>query len=437
MLFDGEVACVKVGGQAFQGFRFFADFREGEGGRLGVAGDGQPDLVVFVGVHRAGAGAANVRYARKRGFRPVFRRVVNGEAGFDVFEGFQDEVVFGPGATGERGVFVRGEKRGEFAFARHPVVVVGDEVAAGGVGFVAERPVFTRGDDQPVAHHAFFGGIGHVDFLQFAVFQALVEFVGVDVDGAADEVAFVAGGVVVYGADDYVVRLALIDDFGLVERGTARPQAGFARVAGVGQAACAEVGLDIDVVFVYPTHGAFGGGAVVAVFDECAFFQVVFAGFVGIRAAGGEADEAMAVVGAQAVGAVPDPGGVFGLVERVEVEDVVPLRVGFLVFVQRGAAPDAARVFVVLPVVVVVVAALADVGDFFLGVEDGEDVGFGLFEVGAGGQRFFGNGVLGAYPLQGAFAFDVFQPEVRVLGVCHGSARLDKEEGEGQFFHVF
>ena len=145
----------------------------------------------------------------------------------------------------------------------------------------------------------------------------------------------------------------------------------------------------------------------------------------------------MAVVRAQALGAVPDPGGVFGLVEGIEVEDVVPLRVGFLVFVQRGAAPDAARVFVVLPVVVVVVAALADVGDFFLGVEDGEDVGFGLFEVGAGGQRFFGDGVLFADPLQGFVAVDVFEPEVRVLGVCHGGARLDEEEGEGQFFHVF
>ena len=327
-------------------------------------------------------------------------------------------------------MFVRGEERGQFAFARHPVGVVGDEVAAGGVGFVADRPVFARGDDEPVAHYAFFGGIGDVDFDEFAVFQALVEFVGVEVDGARDEVAFVAGGVVVHGADDHVVRLALVDDFGLVERGTARPQAGFARVAGAGHAALAEVGLDIDVVFVYPAHRAFGFGAVEAVFDEFAFFQVVFAGFVGIRAAVGEADEAMAVVGTQALGAMPNPGGVFRFVERVEVEDDVPLGFCLAVFLQGGAAPEAARVFLVLPVVVVV-AALADVGDFFLGIEDGEDVGFGLFEVGAGGQRFFGDGVLFAHPLQGAFAFDVFQPEVRVLGVCHGGARLDKEEGEG------
>ena len=151
-------------------------------------------------------------------------------------------------------MFVRGEERGQFAFARHPVVVVGDEVATGGIGFVADCPVFTRGDDEPVAHYAFFGGIGDVDFDEFAVFQALVEFVGVEVDGARDEVAFVAGGVVVYGADDHVFGFALVDDFGLVERGTARPQAGFARVAGAGHAALAEVGLDVDVVFVYPAH---------------------------------------------------------------------------------------------------------------------------------------------------------------------------------------
>ena len=143
----------------------------------------------------------------------------------------------------------------------------------------------------------------------------------------------------------------------------------------------------------------------------------------------------MAVVRAQAVGAVPHPGGVFRFVERVEVKDDVPLGVGLLVFVQGGAAPEAARVFVVLPVVVVVIAAFADVGDFFLGIEDGEDVGLGLFECGAGGQCFFGDGVLFADPLQGAFAVDVFQPEVGVLGVCHGGARLDEEEGE-EFFHM-
>ena len=136
----------------------------------------------------------------------------------------------------------------------------------------------------------------------------------------------------------------------------------------------------------------------------------------------------MAIVGAQALGAVPNPGGVFGLVERVEVEDDVPLRVGLFVFVQRGAPPDAARVFVVLPVVVVVVAALAGVGDFFLGIEDGKDVRFALFEFGAVSKGFFGDGVLFAYPLQGFFAVDVFEPEVGVLGVGHGGTRLDEGE---------
>ena len=77
----------------------------------------------------------------------------------------------------------------------------------------------------------------------------------------------------------------------------------------------------------------------------------------------------------------------------------------------------------------------ASVGDFFLGIEDGEDVRLGLFEFGAVGEGFFGDGVLFAYPLQGFIAVDGFEPEVGVLGVGHGSTRLDEEEGE-EFFHM-
>ena len=314
VLFDGESARVKVGGQGFQGFGRLlgaGEVGEREGGRLGVTAGGEPDLVAFVGIDGSGAGGADVGYAREFALRPVVGRVVNGKVGFDVFEGFQDEVVFGPGAARERGVRVRGEERGQFAFARHPVVVFGDEVAARRPGFVADGPVFARADDEPVAHHAFFGGIGDVNFHQFAVGQALVEFVVVEVDDAHDVIAFVAGGAVVVSDDAHIAVFAPVNEFGLLQRGAACPQAGFARVAGAAHTVFAKVGLDKDVVFVYPAHGAFGGGAVVAVFDEFAFFEVVFAGFVGVGAAVGEADEAAAVVGAQALGAVPDPGGVF------------------------------------------------------------------------------------------------------------------------------
>ena len=109
--------------------------------------------------------------------------------------------------------------------------------------------------------------------------------------------------------------------------------------------------------------------------------------------------------------------------------------IGLFVFVEGGAPPDAARVLVVLPVVVVVVAAFARVGDFFFGIKHGEDVRFHLFESGVLGECFFGGGVLFAYPLQGAFAVDIFEPEVRVLRGCHEGVRLEEGEEE-DFFHA-
>ena len=225
-----------------------------ESGRQGVVVRGQPQVVVFVGVHGGDAGGAVRRYAFQRFFCPVFGGIQNDEAGFHVFEFVQDEVVFGPGDARKRGVRVGGEERDGFAFARLPVGVVGDEVAAGRVGFAVQCPVFAQGDVEPVAIDAFVGGVGDVDFVQCAVRCAFVEFVVVEVDNAADEVAVVAGGVVVGGGDEHVVFFATIDGFGVGKRCAALPQAGFARVAGGGHAARAEVGLHEDVVFVYPAH---------------------------------------------------------------------------------------------------------------------------------------------------------------------------------------
>src|SRR3546814_3695081 len=77
-----------------------------------------------------------------------------------------------------------------------------------------------------------------------------------------------------------------------------------------------------------------------------------------------------------------------------------PLRLVLAVFLERGAAPDAALVLRVLPEVVVVLAALADVGDLGVGIEHGEDVGLELVEARRAGQFGFGAGVLLAHPGQ-------------------------------------
>src|SRR3546814_13576880 len=93
------------------------------------------------------------------------------------------------------------------------------------------------------------------------------------------------------------------------------------------------------------------------------------------------------------------------------------------VFLERGAAPDAALVLRVLPEVVVVLAALADVGDLGVGIEHGEDVGLELVEARRAGQFGFGAGVLLAHPGQPPVAGDVCQPQVRVGEIGRASGR--------------
>src|SRR3546814_236614 len=70
----------------------------------------------------------------------------------------------------------------------------------------------------------------------------------------------------------------------------------------------------------------------------------------------------------------------------------------------------------VLPEVVVVLAALADVGDLGVGIEHGEDVGFELVEARRAGQFGFGAGVLFAHPGQLPVAGDVLEPQVWIGG---------------------
>src|SRR3546814_2025596 len=86
-------------------------------------------------------------------------------------------------------------------------------------------------------------------------------------------------------------------------------------------------------------------------------------------------------------------------------------RLVLAVLLERGAAPYAALVLRVLPEVVVVLAALADVGDLGVGIEHGEDVGFELVEARRAGQFGFGAGVLFAHPGQLPVAGDVLRSE--------------------------
>src|SRR5690606_4425613 len=153
-------------------------------------------------------------------------------------------------------------------------------------------------------------------------------------------------------------------------------------------------GEDEHRVAVDPGQAAFGLGAEEAVFHPLLAGQVELAGHVGVGAAARERDQAAVVVRAQAVGAVPDPVLALGGIERVQIEQQFPLGVVLAVFLERGAAPDAALVVFVAPEVVVVVAHLADGGDALVGVIDGEQLGFEFAEGIGVGQLGLGGGVL-------------------------------------------
>src|SRR5204863_8451333 len=97
-------------------------------------------------------------------------------------------------------------------------------------------------------------------------------------------------------------------------------------------------------------------------------------------------------------GAMPHPRLAFGLVEYVEVQYRFPLRVRLAVFGERRAPPQAARVVLVLPQVVVEVADLLDARDLRGRIEDGEDVAFELAEFRLARQFRFPVRVLIAVP---------------------------------------
>jgi hypothetical protein len=86
-----------------------------------------------------------------------------------------------------------------------------------------------------------------------------------------------------------------------------------------------------------------------AAVDKAACPGVELADHHGVLAAIGETDQAQAVVRPQAVGALPDPVGLLGPGERIEVDQRLPLGIACPIALDGGRAPDAADVLRVLP----------------------------------------------------------------------------------------
>lgn len=418
-----------------------ADVDHQQRGRGQVVGGGHPQQVVAVRIDRADAGGAHGGHAVEEALLPAAfaQRGQHADLALHVAEQGDDEVLLRPGEGRQRGVFVRREHHIEFAVAGHELVEVDDQQRAGGVFAVLQLPWLAQFQGQPLVVHGLVGGVRHVELDQLAVLAAQVQLVVVERERAADEAALVARGQVVVGRDVHVGRLAFVHDLGRGHRRAALPFLDHARIAGRGERAIAEIGVDIDRVAVDPLQAALGLGTEEAVLHPGHGGQVELAGHVGVGAAARQRDQAALVLRLEAFGAVPDPllvlGAAFGGVQRVEVDHRFPLRRGLAVFLQRGAAPQAARVRLVAPEVVVVVADLGHARDAVGRIQDRAQVGFELLEFGRAGDLRFGLGVAFAHPFQRLGILHAFEPEVGVGGhggIGHGGGGFGGgRRGEG------
>ena len=323
-------------------------------------------------------------------------------------------MILGPGVRVQRGMRVRFEQHGEVALARHEVVELRRQQRAGGVGGAVDGPRRAGPYQQPIAV-----GVGlrvgrYLDAGQLAL-DALVQVAVIEIPGDGNEVALIARRAVVVRADREVARLALVHRAGRRQRRAALPFLGDARVARFGHRAGAEVGTDVEGVLVDPADLAFRYRQREAALHERLVRNAELAHHGRIAAVRRQRNQAAFVRRLQAFHVLEHPARVLGLVQRVDVQQHLPRRLGLAVFGQRGAPPDAARVRLVAPEVVQVVAHAVDVGDACFGVEHFENAVAGACELGVVDELFRGSRVLLLHPVQRAGAVDVFQPQERIV----------------------
>ena len=200
--------------------------------------------------------------------------------------------------------------------------------------------------------------------LVFKVVQVGVTVV--EVHAAADEPIFVPPGEVGVGAHGYVGCLAFEDQLSFFQRLSPVPQLDDARVAGIRHRAGAEIGGDEQAVLPRPIDVALGfgeGEAAILRRYESLRLQVELAGDRGIRAAPGKAHQTAVVIRLAADKAVQHPVLAFAAGQAIQIEHRLPVRFVAAVLLQRSAPPQATRIVLVAPEVVVVAAVLRDGGD--------------------------------------------------------------------------
>ena len=309
------------------------------------------------------------------------------------------------------------EQRVEAALAGQERLGVGDQQAAARPGAAARGPVALELDQQVRAPERRVRVVGHFQRHEPATVQQPL-LGAVEINVAADDGALVPGRAV---HDREGAHVGLV---GLVHRGrrgqgrAALPALDDARVARVGHRARPEVGGDEHGVGVFPVDRRLGLGQLEAA-GRCRHeplrAQVELAQHLGVGAAARQRHDAALVARAQAGGAAPDPALLLGLAQRVQVEHRFPRRLRLAVVVQRGAAPQAARVGRVLPQVVDMRADAADGRDAVARVEDLQDARAHGFEAGVLLEHRAGLAIALAHPGQRALALHLFQPQVRVV----------------------
>ncbi len=189
------------------------------------------------------------------------------------------------------------------------------------------------------------------------------------------------------------------------------------------------------MILIHPAVPGFGFRHVETVLHEGSRLEIPFPKDLGVFAAPGEVHEAVGVLGRQAGGAFPHPVLFFFFRQGVEVHEHIPAGLGFSVFRERRAPPEAADVFLILPEVVDLTSEETARGQAILREQDFSHFFFNGRVLGVFVEHRQGLLVALLHPLQRLGAFHVFKPEVRVRG-GRGARSKGKESGAQEIFHL-
>ena len=220
--------------------------------------------------------------------------------------------------------------------------------------------------------------------------------------------------------DAHIIGLAADQLFSRLQRRAALPALHNEGIARCRQRALAPIGRDQQRIRAGPGAALLGLRRHEPVFDELLGRQVKFAPNDGVLAAIRQGHHAfiagIAALRAETVGPLVDPVLAFGIGQLVEVQNGFPFGgVGCVAF-QRGAAPQAPDMRVILPEIVDhAVADRAVRNTLRRGQRFNSRLLIGrIIRV---GLQFSKRAlILAAHPAERGVAFHVFQPEIRILG---------------------